>query len=748
MHSCAPCRAAAAALFLVVLAGPARAQPASSSAASAPSVPPLYEQVEVVATKVPERVEDVPAAIEVFSGDELRARGVTDLRSALAFAAGVDIAPGGDNGPAASVPEFMGLKEFDAFLLVVDGVPWGGAFNPALGTLSLDDVERVEVLRGPAPVSYGATSFVGAIHVVHRRGSDTGGSFAARGGSFGSGAASASVAIPLGSWTSRLSADFERRGFSDDRTSFRKGHALWRADRTLTSGRAWFAIDTTWLDQDPSSPHPREGRSLSTLVPVDANHNPSGAFLDDTRAAFSGGYARKTGLGEWTTTASIAHSAQDIFRGFVEELEEAPDNAHGLREKIGVTDLYADSHLAWTPAQKVQLVAGGDYLHGNGDATGADFDYTVPLDGRTAPVVAEPTTLDLRVEDLRDFFGAYTMAEWRPHDRLRIDGGIRLNITREERGGGEGESEPAGEQDAAETHVRPSASVGATWTAWQRGADAVRVYANYRDTFKPAAFDFGLGEAEGEGEEGLLEPETARSVEGGLKTRWAGGRVGADVSVFNMHFENLVIAQAINGLPALANAGTERFRGVETAASAALVRDLVARATYSFHDARFLDYVTEFDGVPTQLSGNRLEMSPRHLAALGLIYSPSRGPIGAFTWRYAGSRYLNKRNTALAEGFSTLDASIGVRLAFGELRLDAINLTDARDPVAESELGDAQVLPHAGASVRCRLRRAILRPDVSQDFSPALEETHVAQDFSPALKNSSSPRRAEAPLHI
>jgi outer membrane receptor protein involved in Fe transport len=692
MHLFTPLgRAVGCAALGIFLATPLLSAQTPAPNPSSGSVPPLYEQVEVVATKVPERVEDVPAPVEVFSGEELRSRGVTDLRSALAFATGVDVAPGGDNGPAASVPEFMGLKEFDAFLLVVDGVPWGGAFNPSLGTLSLDDVERIEVLRGPAPVTYGATSFVGAIHVVHRRGSERGGSFTARGGSFGSGAASASLAVPLGAWTSRLSADFERRGFSDDRTSFRKGHFLWRADRALSNGRTWFAADTTWLDQDPASPHPRQGASLSAAVPLDANHNPSGAFLNETRAAFSGGYVRKTGLGEWTTTASVSHSGQDVFRGFLSELDEAPDNARGLREKIDVTDIYADSHLAWTPSKTVQLIAGGDYLHGNGDATGADFEYAAPLDGRTAAVVPEPTTLDRRVEDLRDFFGAYAMAEWRPHDRLRVDGGVRLNITREDRGGEEGAAVEAGEEEAAQTHVRPSASIGATWTAWQRGTDAVRLYANYRDTFKPAAFDFGLGEAEGGGEEGgLLEPETSRSVEGGVKTRWVGGRVGADVSVFTMRFENLVIAQAINGLPALANAGTERFKGVETAVSAVVVQDLVLRGNYSFHDATFLDYLTEFDGVPTQLSGKRLEMSPNHLAALGLVYAPARGPIGAFVWRYTGDRYLNKRNTALAEGFATLDASAGFRLALGEIRFDAVNLTDRRDPVAESELGDAQ----------------------------------------------------------
>ena len=109
--------------------------------------------VEVTATRFPEDPAKVPASITVYSARELADRGATDLRSALALAAGVYVAPGGDGGPASSVPEFWGLKEFDAFLLVVDGVPWGGAFNPALSTLSLEGVERIEVQRGAAPCS-------------------------------------------------------------------------------------------------------------------------------------------------------------------------------------------------------------------------------------------------------------------------------------------------------------------------------------------------------------------------------------------------------------------------------------------------------------------------------------------------------------------------------------------------------------------------------------------------------------------
>src|SRR5262249_23434934 len=135
---------------------------------TAPQPPVVKEQIEVVATRVPEAPHDVPASVEVIDGDTLRATGATTLRDALALAAGVEVGPGGDAGPAGAVPEFWGLREFDAFLLVVDDIPWGGAFNPALTTLNLRDVERIEVLRGSAPVTYGATSFVGVIHVVHK----------------------------------------------------------------------------------------------------------------------------------------------------------------------------------------------------------------------------------------------------------------------------------------------------------------------------------------------------------------------------------------------------------------------------------------------------------------------------------------------------------------------------------------------------------------------------------------------------
>jgi outer membrane cobalamin receptor len=183
-------------LFLCGCAVTAPAQTPKPAPTPTPTPPAFAEGIQVTATRIPEGVDQVPVSIQVVTAEELRDRGATDLKSALALAAGVDIAPGGDNGPASSVPEFWGLKEFDAFLLVVDGVPWGGAFNPALGTLYLQDVERIEVQRGPAPVMYGATSFVGVIQVIRRAPGAKGGRVAATGGSYSSGSGVVSARIP------------------------------------------------------------------------------------------------------------------------------------------------------------------------------------------------------------------------------------------------------------------------------------------------------------------------------------------------------------------------------------------------------------------------------------------------------------------------------------------------------------------------------------------------------------------------
>src|SRR5438045_616337 len=70
-------------------------------------------------------------------------------------------------------------------------------------------------------------------------------------------------------------------------------------------------------------------------------------------------------------------------------------------------------------------------------------------------------------------------------------------------------------------------SAGVIFTAWQHGINHLKLFGKYRDTFKPPAFGLSLAE-----NEGVLQPETARSYEGGVKIRTLEGRVNLEASGF------------------------------------------------------------------------------------------------------------------------------------------------------------------------------------------------------------------------
>ena len=663
----------------------ARAQAPQPSPAPSPTVA-HSEYVEVTATRIPEPADEVPASVTVVTGEELRDRGATTLREALAPVAGVEIAPGADNGPASAVVELWGLKEFDAFLLVVDGVPWGGAFNPAVESVNLNDVERIEVVRGAAPVMYGATSFVGVIQVVHRPAGAPGGVIHGFVGNRGSGGGSLSAPLPkAGSLASTLVLDYRKEGFRDERTGFKRGHGALRSEAAAGPGVVRINLDGTILDQSPASPQFFDGTELSPLVPTDANHNPEEAFLNDRRYAASVGYDRPAGRAAWSSLLSYTHATEDAFRGFLVDATTDFPNAHGFRETVDKTDIYFDTHFTWNSTGRVKVVAGVDHLHGKGNGAGGDFDYGVNLDGTSPPASADlPPAADIHIHDRRDFSGLYVFVEWNPSSDWRFEAGGRLNRTDELRQAStlDLESQETTSGDARRTVYRPGGSVAAMWTPWRSGADDFRVYADYRNTYKPAAIDFGL-----DTNPDILKPETSDSYELGAKTRLANGRVEMEVESFLLNFRNLVVHQTINDLPALVNAGKERFKGIEASVSARLADDTRLQVGYSFHDPRFTDFVSDFGAGPTQVGGNRLPASARHMGTAALTYAPAKGLNAHAHVQWVGDRFLDEVNTALVPSYATLSAGVGYRTANWEIRIDGRNLNDERKPLSLSEMG-------------------------------------------------------------
>jgi outer membrane receptor protein involved in Fe transport len=697
---------AGAVIFFFFLAG-AGSRPAwANDDAAAPSetgAAPLIEHVQVTATRVPESTEQVPASVTVLTRDDLLLRGARDLTSALALVAGVSIAPGGDGGPASSVPEFWGLREFDAFLLTVDGVPWGGAFAPALPTLDLSNVDRIEVLRGAAPVMYGATSFVGVINVIRRDPGEGKTTASVAGGSYGTALANLETPLPaVGSLKSSVSADLSDQGFKDDRTGIKRGLFHWQGEMPGAGGTWRFHAGSIVQRQDPASPRILEGDAITSEVPLDANVNPEGAKLDENRYVADTNYTHKAGSGDWTTTFSVIHADQNILRGFLTDITAPVDNANGFRQDITTTDLYFDSHLTSVPAKGLKLVYGVDFLHGGGDAQGGDFDYTVNLDGSSPPRGSDlPSQADVQISDHRNFAGVYGQAFWTPAERWNVEVGARANHTSETRQVYANEF-GTGVTTASDelSQWRGSGTAGVTYTAWQKQNDALRVFAYYRNTYKPAVIDFGL-DADPE----ILNPETGHSYEAGAKSRLWNGRLGLELTAFQMELQNIVVAQDVGGLPGLTNAGEERLRGLELGADVALPHALFWRVNYSLHDAKFADFLTDLGAGQVQLAGNRLPMSARHMASTGLNYAPSKAWQGWVQANYVGSRSLNEENDAFAAAYVTCDAGLGYRLADSwVVRLDAWNIGDVREPVSQSELGDGQLYVLPARTVTLGLR--------------------------------------------
>jgi outer membrane receptor protein involved in Fe transport len=184
-----------------------------------------------------------------------------------------------------------------------------------------------------------------------------------------------------------------------------------------------------------------------------------------------------------------------------------------------------------------------------------------------------------------------------------------------------------------------------------------------------------------------LEPETGVSYEIGAKSQLLDGRLDMDTSVFRMDFRSgLTYAQDVNGQFGRTNGGESRFQGFEIESRFQLAGGWQLRANYANHDSRFVN-LTGADGV--DVSGNRVEMSPRQLGAFGLLYEAPAGLSGTVVVNYVSPRELDATNTVQAGGYTTLDASLRYSVNRYQFQLNGYNLTDARDPVAASELNQS-----------------------------------------------------------
>jgi vitamin B12 transporter len=127
--------------------------------------PFFLDGLVVTASPTPRPARAVASHVTVLQGDELRRSGLTRVSEALRLVPGVSLVENGSFGSASSI--FMRGGESDYVLVLVDGVQVnqpGGAFD--FSSLTLADVQRIEVVQGGASALYGSDAVSGVVNII------------------------------------------------------------------------------------------------------------------------------------------------------------------------------------------------------------------------------------------------------------------------------------------------------------------------------------------------------------------------------------------------------------------------------------------------------------------------------------------------------------------------------------------------------------------------------------------------------
>lgn len=241
----------------------------------------LFDLEVVSVSKKPEKLIETAAAVSVVTNEDLRRSGVESLPEALRGIPGVEVARVDSRQYAITIRGFNSTTA-NKLLVLMDGrslyTPlYSGVFWDAQDTL-LEDVDRIEVIRGPGATVWGANAVNGVINVITKEAGATPGLLVAVGGG---NEERAFVAARYGGTIGsighyRVSA----RGFSRDDSVFPDGGDAGDRYRMAHGG---FRIDLA----------PREGRSIMLQA------NLSGGDVEQPAAddvTFRGGHL----LGRWT----------------------------------------------------------------------------------------------------------------------------------------------------------------------------------------------------------------------------------------------------------------------------------------------------------------------------------------------------------------------------------------------------------------------------------------------------------------
>jgi len=603
------------------------------------------------ATKINVPLRDIPQTVNVVPAVVLHDQNALSLQDALQNVPGLSFSVGDGQRDQVTIRGFSAIS--DQF---VDGVR-----DDALYFRDLSNIERVEVLKGPASVLYGRGSAGGLVNRVTKKpladplleAGVTLGSHGQRRGEFDVGAA-----------TSDKDALFRLTGAVEDSTGFRDRYFLRRqalapsatfklSPATTLTLQADYLHDKRLADQGVPSYH---GRPVD--VPVETYFGAANA----TARAFVQSDVK-------SATATLDHAftpdlkLHTVLRAYDYALDRNYTSIGGIKDGANPTVTIGQSHrlrdedgrylqnelsqtVDWG-ATNHKLLYGveigrqnkSEVLRSRNNVATYNLFHPVLVD---LPVLPDSVTPSADNKNRVDIAGVYLQDLVALTPEWKVLAGVRYDHLKQDR-----DDRTAKNVDLRRTDDTWSPRLGAVYQPTNR----VAVYASWNRSFQPIADSFTF-----RANSDTLKPTQTVNKEAGLKLDLT-ARSSLTAALFDMTQSNIQVADPANtnfSLPV----GRQRTRGLELSYMGELAPGWDAIAGYANMRGTIEDS-TELTSAGKPFEGNTAALTPRHTFNAWIKHRLSGHFWVAAGGRAESSRYASPDDLTTLPGYGVLQLGAG-----------------------------------------------------------------------------------------